>query len=200
MLQPNTFYHIYNHANGSENLFKSDNNYTYFLNKFNQHIGPIADTYAYCLMPNHFHFLIKIKDEETFLTLSKEYPLLNPQGFKTLEGFLSQQFGNLFNAYTKAYNKMYNRKGALFLHNFKRKEVADEAYFAKLILYIHSNPVHHGFTAQIEDWKYSSFHSYISNKETKVKQQNGLEWFNGVEAFKQAHFTPIDRKFKVEFD
>ena len=196
MLQINTFYHIYNHANGNENLFKSDNNYNYFLNKYNQYISPIADTFAYCLMPNHFHFLVKIKEEEIITNLSLSYPLLNPQGFKNLEGFISQQFSNFFKAYTKAYNKMYDRKGALFLHNFKRKEVNDEAYFAKLIHYIHANPVHHGFTPSIEDWKYSSYQSYISEKEIKL----AIEWFGGLEAFKQARKEPIDRKFKVKFD
>lgn len=200
MLQLDKYYHLYNHANSNENLFKSDNNYNYFLNKYNQYISPIADTFAYCLMPNHFHFLIKIKEEEIILDLPKFYLHLNPQGFKNLEGFISQQFSNLFNAYTKAYNKMYERKGALFLHNFKRKEVIDEAYFTKLIHYIHANPVHHGFKTKIEDWPYSSFLSYISEKETKIKRQTALDWFGGVVAFNQAHQQPIDRKFKVEFD
>jgi REP element-mobilizing transposase RayT len=200
MLQLNTYYHLYNHANSNENLFKSDNNYTYFLSKFNQYISPIADTYAYCLMPNHFHFLVKIKDEAIISNLSYEYPSLNPQGFKNLEGFISQQFSNFFNAYTKAFNKMYDRKGALFLHNFKRKEVNHETYFAKLIHYIHANPVHHGFTTQIEAWQFSSYQSYISEKKTKIKQEEALTWFGGLEAFKKAHKEPIDRKFKVVFD
>lgn len=88
MLNTNTYYHIYNHANSSENLFKSDNNYTYFLIKYNQHISPIADTYAYCLIPNHFHFLARIKGEDAILKLPTEFPKLNPQGFENLEGFL----------------------------------------------------------------------------------------------------------------
>ncbi len=200
MLQLDTYYHIYNHANASENLFRSENNFNYFLDKYHQHISTIAETYAYCLMPNHFHFLVKIKDGATILNLPKEYPLLNPQGFRNLEGFISQQFSNLFNAYTKAYNKMYARRGALFLHNFKRKEVSTESYFAQLIYYIHANPVHHGFSKNIADWKYSSYHSYISERETKVKRQLGLEWFGGVDEFKKTHAEPIDRKFKIEFD
>ncbi|MCF6359136.1 MAG: transposase [Cyclobacteriaceae bacterium] len=59
----NTYYHIYNRANGNENLFRSDENYEYFLKKWGEYISDIADTYAYCLMPNHFHFLIKTKTE-----------------------------------------------------------------------------------------------------------------------------------------
>jgi len=51
-------YHIYNHAVGNENLFRCDENYRYFLKKYAEHISPIADTFAYCLMPNHFHLSV----------------------------------------------------------------------------------------------------------------------------------------------
>ena len=53
---PQYYYHIYNHAVGFDNLFNSDKNYTYFLNKLKQHILPIGELHVYCLMPNHFHF------------------------------------------------------------------------------------------------------------------------------------------------
>src|SRR5690554_7732864 len=58
------YYHIYNHANGDENLFREQKNYEYFLEKYKQHINPIAETIAWCLMPNHFHLLVKMKTEE----------------------------------------------------------------------------------------------------------------------------------------
>ena len=66
-MQPSTFYHLYNHANGSENLFRNDENYRFFLQKYAKYISTVADTYAYCLMPNHLHFLIKIKSEKRSL-------------------------------------------------------------------------------------------------------------------------------------
>jgi REP element-mobilizing transposase RayT len=77
ILEPGYFHHIYNHANGNENLFKRDENYHYFLKKFKQYIFPIADTFAYCLMPNHIHFLVRIKEEDA---LSESFPK-----FQTLE-------------------------------------------------------------------------------------------------------------------
>ena len=60
-LEPENYYHIYNRANGSEKLFLNEGNYLYFLQKYNFYISPIADTFAYCLMPNHFHFLVRVK-------------------------------------------------------------------------------------------------------------------------------------------
>ena len=64
LLQFDTYYHIYNHANGDDNLFREEKNYSFFLEKYHQHIDPIAETIAWCLMPNHFHLLVKIKTEQ----------------------------------------------------------------------------------------------------------------------------------------
>jgi len=179
------YYHIYNHANGDENLFREQKNYEYFLQKYIQHISPIAETVAWCLMPNHFHLLVKIKSEEEivsafpsstfpkFRTLEKlELEKLELEKFKQLEkfkkletlearsNFLSKQFANFFSSYTQSFNKVYGRRGSLFLKNFKRKEILDENYLRNLILYIHLNPVKHGFTNEISDWKWSSYQTF----------------------------------------
>ena len=60
-LQPDTSFHIFNHANGFENVFRHEANYYFFLEKYWKYIGPIAETYAYCLMPNHFHLVVRIR-------------------------------------------------------------------------------------------------------------------------------------------
>ena len=67
-LQPDMYYHIYNRGNNRENLFVEERNYPYFLRLYAKHIEPIADTYAYCLLKNHFHLCVKIKTEEEFKT------------------------------------------------------------------------------------------------------------------------------------
>ncbi|MEX0648456.1 MAG: hypothetical protein WD139_11770 [Balneolaceae bacterium] len=141
--EPGRFYHIWTHANGSENLFRLDENYGYFLAKYRHYIQPVADTFAYCLMPNHLHLMVRVKEEEEvleFLRIKKLNP--NLQGFQNLGGLsnvISQQFSNLFNAYTKAFNKYYERKGSLFISNFKRKQINSDNYFGTLIAYIHNN-------------------------------------------------------------
>ena len=63
-LQPNSSYHIFNHANGFENIFTEDENYRFFLDKYKEYITPIAETYAYCLLPNHFHLVVRIRKRE----------------------------------------------------------------------------------------------------------------------------------------
>jgi len=60
-LKPDFTYHIFNHANGFENVFREPENYRFFLEKYLKYIYPIAETYAYCLMPNHFHLVVRIR-------------------------------------------------------------------------------------------------------------------------------------------
>jgi len=63
-LIPGGVYHIYNRANGREKLFLNDDNYTFFLKRYYKYLGRFLDTFCYCLMPNHFHFLIRVKEIE----------------------------------------------------------------------------------------------------------------------------------------
>ena len=132
-LEPEQYYHIYNRANGNEKLFLNDGNYYFFLKRYQHYILPIADTYAYCLMPNHFHFLVKIKPPLTF------------QKYKTFEKFASKQFSNLFSSYTQAYNKQNNRKGSLFIPRFNRNLITSEDYLKNVVIYIHLNPIVHSY-------------------------------------------------------
>jgi putative transposase len=163
-LETGQYYHIYNHSNGDDNLFREAKNYPFFLQKYQQHINPIAETIAWCLMPNHFHLLVKIKDEAT---LKQDFPK-----FKTLENInseekelklsylLSKQFSNFFSSYSQSFNKVYQRRGSLFLKNFKRKIIDSEEYLFQLIIYIHTNPIKHGFTSNILDWEWTSYATF----------------------------------------
>jgi putative transposase len=60
-------YHVYTHANGNENLFLESKNYSYFLKKYVVYLHPVAETYAYCLMPNHLHLMVRVRREEEVL-------------------------------------------------------------------------------------------------------------------------------------
>ena len=180
------YFHIYNRGINSCDLFRKRTNYEYFLELYDKHISPVADTFAWVLMKNHFHILVRIKD--------KEINPLNPQGFENLEGLedsdskqLSQPFANLFNAYAKAYNKLYNRTGSLFEHPFRRKEIAGKEYFKTMVIYIHNNPVHHMFTKYAMDYPWSSYTTCISIKPTRLKRDMVFGWFDNEANFKNAH-------------
>lgn len=186
ILEPESTYHIFNRANGSEKLFLSDDNYRYFLKKYDEYIYPIADTFCYCLMPNHFHFLVRVKKESVLNEFFKEKleRELNLKGFKNLEDLISRQFSNFFNAYAKAFNKQHNRRGSLFMHTFKRKLITDENYLRKLIHYIHYNPIAAGLAHLPEEWKHSSYKTIISLSETKLLRDEVIGYFEDMENFK----------------
>ncbi len=143
-LEPDCFFHVFNRANGNELLFSSTDNYHYFLKRYSYFISPIADTYCYCLMPNHFHFLIQIKGEEELGKLCQGSKPLTELNAKEVLNFLSRQFSHLLNGYTQAFNKQEKRKGSLFMRPFKRKKITDEKYLHKVVHYIHYNPVDAG--------------------------------------------------------
>ena len=175
-LKPNKIYHIYNHVNGNENLFRENKNYGFFFEKYKKYIAPIADTYCYCLLPNHIHLLVQITEQCDVES----------------EIFYSKQFSNFFSSYTQSYNKVYNRRGSLFMKNFKRKPVEDNMYLLKLVNYIHFNPVVHGFVEQPGDWKYSSFNAICRQSDTLVCYREVLEWFDGFDNFLYNHRFPLE--------
>lgn len=172
-LKHGKFYHIYNRGINGDKLFYEDDNYNYFLKLYNSHIDVIADTYGYCLMKNHFHFLIRIKEENEVLTS----PIKAPH----------QYFSNLFNAYTKAINKKYNRNSSLFQRTFKRKLIDNDSYFKKLVLYINTNPVHHQICEDAQDYAWSSYKSHISCMPTNIKREEVIDWFDNIDNFISVH-------------
>jgi putative transposase len=182
-LVSSSYYHIYNRGNNRENIFCEGRNYDYFLKLCAKYILPIADTYAYCLLKNHFHFLVRINEDLS--------------GFKNLTGLsnrldLSNPFSNFFNAYAKAYNRTYDRAGALFQRSFGRILVANEVYLVNLIAYIHQNPQKHGFVADFREWPFSSYHVILSERIAFAQRESVLTLFRGREQMEAMHRSIIN--------
>jgi len=205
------YFHIYNRGTNGCNLFSETKNYEYFLQLYDKYIAEIADTYAWVLMPNHFHFLVRIKDEvnigfnfrkqiirEESAQRIEMQSLISSSDFNPDTDFILEklkpqnQFSNLFNAYAQAYNKKYHRTGSLFEHTFHRKEVGNIGYFKQVVLYIHNNPVHHGFCSHPVEYPWSSYITCISDKKTKLKRDAVIEWFDNVEDFISIHEKNFD--------
>ncbi|MBE2199939.1 MAG: hypothetical protein IAE79_15095 [Anaerolinea sp.] len=205
-LSPGQFYHIYNRGNNSEILFREERNYRYFLALYTQYIEPVAETYAYCLLPNHFHFFIRIKDRnrvpsEERGSLQELEERGSPKEPRSLLPTLdpSAQFASLFGTYTKAFNKAYQRRGRLFSDRFQRKPVTNHAYFVTLIAYIHRNPQKHGLVDDFRDWPYSSYTAIVRNAApgrnpvpTRVQWQTVIAWFDGLDPFLEFHRQTVD--------
>ena len=138
-------YHIYNQGNNRDIIFFQEKNYIYFLKKVRIHLLTHLEIFAYCLMPNHFHFLAKTRTD-----------------------FDQKKFTNslrtLLSSYTKAINKQKNRTGSLFRQNTKIINISDskdEQYYGQYCFqYIHQNPLKSGLVKKMNDWKYSSYSDY----------------------------------------
>ncbi len=149
------YYHFYNRSNNEELLFKSEENYAYFLKKYGDYFGQLFSTLAYCLMPTHFHFLIKVKE------LFETPEMSDTLKVSDISIIVKKNIGTLLSSYTKAINKRFKRHGSLFQPHSKAKEIEDEQYLLNLISYIHQNPVRSRLVTKAEEWKYSSYQDLI---------------------------------------
>ena len=202
-LQPNCSYHIFNHANGFENIFTVDDNYRFYLDKYQQYILPIAETYAYCLLPNHFHLVVRIRRKEVIEEVYRNFKSTNFSKFPNfgkvensgkveitdniIEQFISKQFANLFSCYTQSFNKVNKRRGSLFLKNFRREPIENKAYFLNAVIYTHRNPVHHAFCDRYTDWSYTSFCEIKERNSQIIEVDKLLRMFGGRDSFIDLH-------------
>jgi putative transposase len=173
------YYHIYNRGNNGIDVFLVNENCNHFLRLYAKYIEPVAETFAWCLLKNHFHLLVRIKDKKEIDENDLSYN--NTEKPKIIDP--SRQFSHLFNAYTQGMNRRHNRTGSLFESTFERKLVTSEKYFQQLIFYIHNNPVHHGFVKQMSLYPWSSYGTIISDKPTKLRREEVVELFEGIENF-----------------
>ena len=158
------YYHIFNRGNNHELLFYKEFNYSYFLKKYDKYLSEHVSTFAYCLMPNHFHLLIKTKTDS-----------------------VSKQLRKLFQSYALSINKQENRTGSFFTKPFRRIAIEDDEYLKWLMFYIHYNPEKHKFSGDFRNYKYSSYQSLINDKETNLSRKELFEWFGGREEFIEFH-------------
>jgi len=156
------YFHIYNRGNNLEKLFWVKEDYEFFMKKYSEIIHPFVNTYAYCLLPNHFHFLIKVDH-------------VDPQCWNHQPSHLFRKF---FQFYAIWFNKKRNRKGSLFTKYYRRIEVSSDEYMKRLIYYIHRNPVKHGISSEFQTYPYSSFKSYSCFEDTIISRAEALVWFN----------------------
>ncbi|GET23240.1 transposase [Prolixibacter denitrificans] len=172
-IESDRYYHIFNRGNGSLNLFYTPNNYQYFLNQYSKYLGPYCDTLAYCLLPNHFHLLIKTKRRIS--------------DSNTVGKVVSEHFRRLFITYSQAIKKQNGIKGSLFSRPFKRLLIEDEDYLKYVTFYIHHNPVKHGLSEQFLNYRFSSYQALTSSLPTNLNRRLVLDLFGGKENFLSFH-------------
>ncbi len=160
---PGNAYHLYNRGLNKADIFTGADNYRFLLGKVKRLLKEIpATVIAYCLMPNHYHFVMRQEGETP----------------------LSQFIGRLFQSYTQAYNRQQKRTGPLFAGRFRCVHVDSEEYLLHLCRYVHLNPVAAGLVARPEDWPFSNYLEWIGRREgTLVDRALIGAYFDTPEAY-----------------
>jgi REP element-mobilizing transposase RayT len=140
-------YHVYNRGVARQRIFFSAGHYRFFLQRISEYVLPVANIVAYCLMPNHYHLVMQLKDES-----------------------LSESMRSLGCSYTQAINKCLGRRGPLFESRFKAIHVDSDRYLDHLSRYIHLNPLVGGLVKTPERWAFSSLHDYLRPEPEMLSQ------------------------------
>ena len=172
LLEPGKYYHVYNRAKNGDPLFENEEAFRFFMKLYQAHICPIADTYAYCLLHDHLHLLIRIREEAG--------------------GSLYKPFAMLFNSYTKGYNKHNGKEGRVFKFKLKRVEIRNTPYFLEMIRYINQNPWRHGETEHPANYRFSSFRATMTTGPTLVAKDKVQEYFGSHENLSVNLLTRVD--------
>jgi len=147
---PGQYYHIYNRGAGRALIFFGEENYDYLerlMRRYCQGYGAAA--IAFCLMPNHYHFLRRQETDRS----------------------LSDFINVLFNAYVQALNRRRGRSGTLFEGRFRHARVDRWDYLIHLCRYIHCNPVKADLVTLAEDWPHSNYREWVGLRDGALKDE-----------------------------
>jgi len=152
---PDQYYHFYNRGNNRQKVFFERDNYIFFLRNIKKYLRTHVDILAYCLMPTHYHILVRVKNQtsEVFKTseVSSEVSLR-----------VSNDMMKLGVSYTKAINKRFSRVGSLFQGQFHGKPIETYSHLLNLCIYIHANPVKDGLVFLPEEWEFSNYLEWMN--------------------------------------
>ena len=181
-------YHIYNQGNNKEAIFLTEGNYLHFLLLFRKFVWPYCKVFSYCLMPNHFHFLIHATPESEKVIKSGNIALCE----------LSNGFRLLQSNYALCFNQQFERSGSLFRQRTKAKSITDgsEHYGFIAFHYIHQNPLVAGLVSKMEQWPYSSFSDYMKFRNGTLCDQELAYKIIGFDKqdFAKESYREIDEK------
>jgi len=177
-LEEGSYYHIYNRGINGEEIFKAPKDYGLFIKSFEDYSRDVLDVFTYCLLSNHFHSLVYTKENVV---------VPRNDGKGEIRLIASKQLGHFFNGYAQTFNRENNRHGSLFEKPFKRKPVELSHYLKTMVMYIHTNPSHHGFVNDFREWSYSSYHDLLGQESTFLRKDIVMDWFGGRDNFIQSH-------------
>ena len=197
LIEKGHIYHIYNQGNNRQKIFFNRENYFFFLGKMKEYILPYTDIMAWCLMPNHFHWMVYVRETDIFrsrgATQSRTPTISDNISF-------NKSIGILLASYTRAINNQENITGSLFREKTKAECLTafngitpsfyntefgtimnitdpEKEYPQICFNYIHNNPVKAGLVKSAEDWEFSSFQDICGMRNGKLINRERINEF-----------------------
>lgn len=156
-------YHIFNRSINREMIFVRQGNYRYFIGKLIS-LDSFWELIGYCLMPTHFHFLVRIGTDD--------------------QDSLRRAIGDMLSGYTRGVNKERGRTGSLFQQHTKAKIIKDETYLRMVLHYIHQNPMRAGISRSLGGWPYTSYRDYCGTRTDGIVHADMVyRYFGSIEDF-----------------
>lgn len=180
--EPNHIYHVYNRGNNKIPIFFSPKNYLYFLAKVRNEWLAFCDVFSYCLMPNHFHFMVQANEDGCWaIRLNAKSTHLQNR---------SKAIGKSLSSYTQAINIQNNTTGNLFQKKTRAKCLTDPAmlasaytaadYLTNCFIYIHNNPIAANLVSDLKDWPYSSWLDYYGMRNESLCNMKKAKQYLGI--------------------
>ena len=208
-------YHLCNRANeaGMRICYEEDN-YAYFLRCLARKMSAYIQFYAFCILPDHYHLMVRIRSErEVLQAATRDIQQLRPDVARMLElpphmpicqlsdnwqmypalrtrlaaWAVAEQYRRCMLGYTKALNKRLGCRGSLMQKPFRRKLFEEPASWKRLMRYIHQNPSRHGYVPDFRTWPWSSWQAYMRKGSTQLPRKEVFSWFGGKDGFAKWH-------------
>ena len=159
------YYHVFNRGAFKQAIFYRHDAYIAFQQYLLRYASVFGiEIVAFCLMPNHFHLLIRVG----------------------AEGDVSEFMKRVCQTFSKRMNNIHKRSGTSFQGRFKAKHVEDTSYFQQVCMYIHANPVKSGLVEHPLHWEYSSFRETVDTKcQTQFSPGAIISVFGSPTAYEQ---------------
>ncbi|WP_304344290.1 hypothetical protein [Chryseobacterium koreense] len=180
-LETDNFYHVFNQGIDGCKIFFDNENYDYFLKLLENKILSVAELYCYCLLPNHFHLLLKVRPAKEIREKIEEKEDVG------ITQIISKQFSNFFNSYSQAINKKYHRTGKLFEQPFRRIIQESDQQLMRTVYYIHNNPRKHNLHDDIFEYPYSSLSQICKRSCGRIDSLKTIQLFGDFEHFEKIH-------------
>ncbi len=174
------YFHVFQKAENGKFLFPSDECQQIFYNALQKVITPYADILGYCLLPDHYHLLIKVKKEK-----------FRRNGYPNISQMLALNLSRFIKNYNFWVNREYGLRGRLLRPFPNTTQVKDKDKLKEILTGIHLNPLYHKVSMNPMEYKGSSYKKILNKSSNSIKAEEAIECYGNVNDFIQHHLMPI---------